>query len=87
VVIHADYALLSGTMGAAKISRVGFYAVTDNFASAIRTNRREPVNRAFKTIEDVTVSRRNYLKSQIIIVAANFTLCHYFFSFYLYFLF
>jgi len=73
-------------MGAAKISRVGFHAVTDDFAAAIGANRREPVNRAFKTIKNVTVSRRYYLKSQIIIVAANFALCHCFVSFFLIFI-
>jgi hypothetical protein len=65
-----------GAIGAAEIIFLRLDAVPDNPAPAICAHRREFMNGAFKTIENVAVSRRNNLKRQIIIVSANFTLCH-----------
>jgi hypothetical protein len=55
-------------------------AVTDYLAPAVCTDGREFMNRAFETIENVLVARRDNFKRQIIIISANFTLCHIFFS-------
>jgi len=77
VVVHAFNTFLSGAMRAAKIGCIGFNAMPDNLAPAICTNRRKPMNRAFKTIENVVVSSRYYFKRQIIIVTANFALSHF----------
>jgi hypothetical protein len=76
VIVYAFDPFLSGTMRAAEISCFGFDAVTDYSTAAVGTNRRQLVNRALETIENVTVSRCNHFKCQIIIVAANFALCH-----------
>jgi hypothetical protein len=69
---------LLGAVGAAEKILFGFNAVSDDFAAATSANRRQLVNSAFKTIENVPVARRYDFKSQIIIVAANFALCHLF---------
>jgi hypothetical protein len=66
-----------GAGGAAKEGFFRLDSVTDNPASAICANRRKFMNRAFETIENVPVSRRNHFKCQIIIISANITLCHF----------
>lgn len=55
-----------------------FDSVTDDAAAAIGANRRELVNRAFETIENVRVSRRDNFEGQVIIISANLALCHLF---------
>jgi hypothetical protein len=77
VVFHAFDTRLLGTISAAKKVFLRFDAVTDNFAAAMRANRREPVNRALETIENVPISRRYDFKCQVVIVAADFTLRHF----------
>lgn len=81
VVFYAFNARLFGAVGAAEKSFFGFDAVSDYFAAAMSANGREPVNRALKTIENVPVARRYNFKRQIIIVTANFALCHNFLEF------
>jgi hypothetical protein len=70
---------LAGAVGAAEKVFLRLDAVSDDFTAAMSADRREFVNRAFKTIENVFFARRNHFKSQIIIISANFTLSHLFF--------
>jgi hypothetical protein len=77
VVINAFHTFLFGAVSRAEKVFLCLHAMPYNLAPAIRANGREPVNRAFKRIENVAFSCRDNLKSQIIIITANFTLRHF----------
>ena len=55
---------------------VRFHAVTNDTAIAMRTNRRERVNCALETVEDVSLSAHNNFERFVIIVFANFACRH-----------
>jgi hypothetical protein len=76
VVFDAFDARMPGAIGTAEKVFFRLDAVSDDFAAAMSADRRKAMNRAFKTIEDVTISRRYDLKRQVIIVTANFALRH-----------
>jgi hypothetical protein len=76
VINDSRFARCPRAIGAAEKLGVRLDSVTDNFASAIYADGREPVNRAFKTIKRMALARRNYFKRQVIIVAANLALSH-----------
>jgi hypothetical protein len=76
VVYDTADARLFRAVGAAEKSLFRLDAVPDNLAAAMRADRRQLVYRALETIENVTVSRRDNFKRQIIIVAANLASCH-----------
>jgi hypothetical protein len=78
MIFDAFYACSTGAVGAAKECFLCLDSVTDNPASAICAYGRKFMNRTFETIENVAIARRDYFKRQIIIVAANFALCHIF---------
>jgi hypothetical protein len=77
VVFDALDARLLRAIGAAEKSLFRLDAVPDNFAAAMRADGRELVYRALETIKNMTVSRRDNFKRQIIIVAANFASRHF----------
>src|SRR5262249_53986555 len=52
------------------------YAVSDDFATAMFAERRELVNRTFETVKGVTGTGGDDFEGHVIIVAANFALCH-----------
>jgi hypothetical protein len=63
-------------MDAAKDLFIGFHAVADHPAVAVRANRRERVDCALKAIEDVMLASNNYLKRLVIFIFANFACSH-----------
>jgi hypothetical protein len=68
---------LVSAVGAAEIILFRLDAVSDDLAAAMGTDRSEFVDRAFETIENVPVSRRDHLERKVIIVSANLALCHF----------
>jgi len=62
VVFDAAHARLPGAIGAAEKRLFRLNAVTDNFAPAVRANGCKFMYRAFKTIENVAVARRDNFK-------------------------
>ena len=63
-------------MGAAVEGPIGFDPVSDNLASAMVTDRRELVDRALEAIERVRFASRDYLKRELVVVAAHFASGH-----------
>jgi hypothetical protein len=51
---------------------VGFNAVPDNSAIAVRANRCQRMDRALEAVEGVTFSTNDYLKRLVIFIFANF---------------
>lgn len=76
MVFDALDACFSGARAAAVEIFLRLDAVPDYPATAIGADRRELMNCAFETIENVPLARRDDFKSQIIIIAANFALSH-----------
>ena len=64
------------TVGAAEDLPIGFNAVPDNPAVAMRANRRQCVDRALEAVEGVTFSINDYVKRFVIFVFANFAGSH-----------
>jgi hypothetical protein len=52
------------------------HAVPNDTASAVRTNRRQRVDRALEAIERVVFSGDDYVKRLVIFIFANFTFSH-----------
>ena len=63
-------------MNATEDLSIGLHTMPDDAAIAVRTDRRQRVNRAFEAVECVPRSRCCQLKGLVIIVAANLTLRH-----------
>jgi hypothetical protein len=61
---------------AAEDLSVGFNAVSDYPAVAVRANRRQRVDCALEAIEDVMFPANDYLKGLVIFVLANFACRH-----------
>jgi hypothetical protein len=53
-----------------------FRSMSDDLAAAMLANRSKFVDRAFKAVEHVTVTSGNHLKTERVIVAADFTFRH-----------
>ena len=51
-------------------------SVSDNFASAVRTNRRQSVDRTLETVEGVMFSLHHHVEGLVILVFANFACRH-----------
>jgi hypothetical protein len=65
-----------GAVGTTVEGLVGLNTVTDDFTTAMIADGRKFVNRAFKRIENVTLSSRDYFETELVIVSTNFTLRH-----------
>ena len=63
-------------MDAAKDLSIGFYAMADDPAVAVRANRRKRVDRALKAIEDVALVGDDHFERLVIFVFANFSFRH-----------
>jgi hypothetical protein len=63
-------------MDAAKDLSIGFHAVTDDPAVAVRANWRQRVDGAFKAIENVTLAGNDNFKCFVVVVFANFAFGH-----------
>jgi len=76
VITYVLDSCLPRAVGAAIETIFRLDAVADDLAPAMITHRRELMDRTLETIERVTRSGSHHLERQIIIVPANFTLCH-----------
>jgi hypothetical protein len=63
-------------MDATKDLSIGFHAVADHPALAVRANRRERVDCALKAVEGVMLASDDDLKRLVIIIFANFASSH-----------
>jgi hypothetical protein len=63
-------------MNAAIDLSVGFHAVPDDPAIAVRADRRQGVDRAFEAIECVMLSGYHYFERFVIFIFANFACSH-----------
>src|SRR6266516_7806850 len=73
---HVADSRLPGTICAAIETVSCFYAVTDNFATAMGTARSERVNRKFKTVEHMRAAAHPHLEALVVFVSTYFTLSH-----------
>jgi hypothetical protein len=55
---------------------VRFNAVSEDPAVAVRANRRERVDRAFKAVEGVMLPANDYFERLVILIFADFTCSH-----------
>ena len=67
---------MARAMSAAIHLSVGLDAVSDDPALAVRTPRREQVNRALETVEGMGLAAARDLKRLVIVVAADFAPGH-----------
>ena len=74
------FADLARAMCAAENLAGRFHAVPDNFASAMRAFRRKDLDRALKAVEDVLLPLGHDLEGFIVVVSAELTFRHNFFS-------
>ena len=63
-------------MDAAEDLSVGFNAMPDNPAVAVRANRSQRVDRALKAVERVALSTNDHFKRLVIFIFANFACSH-----------
>jgi hypothetical protein len=63
-------------MDAAEDLSIGFHAVADHPALAVRANRRERVDCAFEAIEGVMLAGNDHFKRLVIFIFANFACSH-----------
>jgi hypothetical protein len=63
-------------MRAAIVSSIRFDAMADDSTAAVTAYWREAVDRTFKAIEHVALTRRHDLERQLVFVSADFTLRH-----------
>jgi hypothetical protein len=63
-------------MDAAKDLSIGFHAVADDPAVAVRANRCQRVDCALKAIEGVMLAGDDYFKRLVIFILANFACSH-----------
>jgi hypothetical protein len=50
--------------------------VADDFALAMRASRRQGMDRAFKAVKRVRLSRQHHVERFVVVVSADFALCH-----------
>ena len=63
-------------MGAAIEGSIGLYPVPNDFTAAVLAGRGKSSNRAFKAVEHMRPTGQIHLKGLIVLVPADFTLCH-----------
>ncbi len=63
-------------MDAAEDLSIGFYAVSDHPAVAVRANRRQRMDRALEAIEGVVFAANDHFKCFVVFIFANFTCSH-----------
>ena len=76
VVSRLRKAGVASTMCAAEEFASALNAMSYHFATAVLADRRQLVNRTFEAVEHMPVSRGDHLKTEGVLVSANFTLCH-----------
>ena len=75
-IVNSSNALFMGAMGATEIVSAGLDSMANNLASAMVAFRSKSVNSAFKAIKIVRYSCHYNFEWFIVIVPANFALCH-----------
>jgi hypothetical protein len=63
-------------MGAAIEGSIGLYSVPNDLTAAVLAGRGKSRNGAFKAVEHMRPTSQEHLKGLIVLVAADFTLCH-----------
>ena len=63
-------------MDTAKALSISFHAVANYSAVAVRTNRRQRMDRAFEAIEDVMLVGNDHLKRLVVFIFANLASSH-----------
>ena len=63
-------------MRAAKKSTVGFHAMSDDAAAAMRTRWRQHLDRAFEAVESVRLAVYDDLERFVVVVPALLACCH-----------
>jgi hypothetical protein len=63
-------------MDATEDLSIGFHAMSDDPAVAVRANRCQRMDRAFEAIEDVMLAGNDHFKRFVIFIFANFTCSH-----------
>src|SRR5437588_11998297 len=76
MILYIGDARLMRAVGATVEGVIGLDAVPDDPAPAVVAHGSELVNRALEAVERVARARRDNLEGQVIIVTADFTLCH-----------
>jgi hypothetical protein len=69
-------AFVPRTVSAAIEGAVGLDTVADDFTTTVLTDGGEFVDGAFETIKHMPHPRRDDLKRQVVVIAADFTRCH-----------
>jgi hypothetical protein len=67
---------MAGAVGAAVVDSIGLNSMADDPASAVVTGRGEFEDRAFKAIKGVTDAAFDNFERFVVVVSADFTLCH-----------
>jgi hypothetical protein len=75
-IAQPDFAALPGAIGAAKYLRAVFHAVTNDFAPAMITFRRDHMDRTLEAVEDVRFSLEPDLERFVVVVSAMFAFGH-----------
>jgi hypothetical protein len=73
---HALCPFQAGAIGATVQSCLNFYAMTNDPASTVLTDRSKGSDRTFKAIEYMRLSSHDHVKGLIVFITTYFTLCH-----------
>lgn len=63
-------------MSTAEEPAANLHSMADDSAFAVFANRRNGLNRTFKTVECVPSASGNHIESLVVFVATNFACCH-----------
>ncbi len=63
-------------MGAAIEGSIGLYSMPNDLTAAVPAGRGKSSDGAFKAVEHMRPTSQEHLKGLIVLVAADFTLCH-----------
>ena len=63
-------------MRTAEEPAAAFDAVADDLALTVLADRGELVDCAFEAVEDVPLTGRDHFEAQLIVISADFALCH-----------
>ena len=75
-IVHTRHAARLGAVCATVVRALCFDAMSDDFALAVRADRRKQVHRAFEAVESVRFARHDDLKRLVVIIPADLELSH-----------
>jgi hypothetical protein len=76
VIDGGRYTRFARAVGATKILAPRLDAMANDLAAAMIARRGDLLNRAFKAVKDMTAAANDDFKRPLIVVPADFTLCH-----------